>query len=108
MFRKKICLKTLQNNPLADTLCQPFMFYKLKTLLVHNVRQQIWQWNFSRVANIKMILHYRIQIHKFFIDAFALKESVASILKDFYWMKFLNVSHATIKTLNAQCYQTAP
>ena len=37
MFRSLFCLIALQNNPLLDTLCQPFVI----TLLVRNVRRQI-------------------------------------------------------------------
>ena len=39
----------------------------------------------SRVSNIKMILLFRnTYIHKFSLDAFALKGSVANVLKDVY------------------------
>ena len=58
MFRNLLCLTKLQNNPLLHTWSQPLVFYELKTLLVRNVRWQIWQRKFNRVANIKMILPY--------------------------------------------------
>ena len=47
--------RKLQENWPCQSI--PGHVYMLKTLLVHNIRQQIWQWNFSRVANIKMILY---------------------------------------------------
>ena len=46
--------RKLQENWPCQSI--PGHVYMLKTLLVHNIRQQIWQWNFSRVANIKTIL----------------------------------------------------
>ena len=33
---------------------------------------------------------YSTQIHKFFIDVFALKGNVANVFKDFYWLMLLN------------------
>ena len=46
--------RKLQENWPCQSI--PGHVYMLKTLLVHNIRQQIWQWSFSRVANIKTIL----------------------------------------------------
>ena len=71
---------------------------------MHDVMRQILQWNFSRGPVSKHIYSVWIQIHKFFINVFALKESVATVLKDFCWLMHLNVSHAIIKALSAQCY----
>ena len=51
MFWNFLCLITLQNNLLVYTWCQPFVFYKL----VRNDRRQIWQWNFGRETNVKLI-----------------------------------------------------
>ena len=56
MIKFFLSLATIQNNPTADTWCQSLMFYKLKTFPVRNVRRQLSQWNFSRVAIIKIIL----------------------------------------------------
>ena len=46
--------RKLQENWPCQSI--PGHVYTKKTFLVRNVRKQIWQWNFSRVANIKTIL----------------------------------------------------
>ena len=40
-FQNRLCLTSLQNNPLLHILCQPLVFYELKTLLMQTVRRQI-------------------------------------------------------------------
>ena len=78
MFRSLFCLIALQNNSPPDTWCQPFVIYKLKTLHVRNVRRQIWHWNFSGVANIKIILLYINTDSRILHQWFCFKEKCCS------------------------------
>ena len=43
--------------------------------------------------------------HKSVIDVFALKGSVATVLKDFYWLMLLNMSHDMTKPTKWVCAQ---
>ena len=66
---------------------------------MHNVRRQLSQWNFSKVAISKIILLIQTQFYRFFIAFIAWKGSIAAGLNVFYRVILLKLPHATIKNL---------
>ena len=73
--------------------------HELKTFPVHNVRRQLSQWNFSKVAISKIILLIQTQFHMFFIAIIAWQGNVAAGLNVFYRVILLKLPCATIKNL---------